>query len=125
MKFEIIPKSDIIPSYDPNAVAVKYIEDNSHGEQYEEDEITPDLISKILHEVPKGIEIILYLDPDGEGRCGCLEVVSDGDWLSLCYDYNETETYFCYNSEFADTVAHLEEVDLRDENVYSPIDYDG
>ena len=44
MKFEIIPKSDIIPSYDPNAVAVKYIEDNSHGEQYEEDEITPDLM---------------------------------------------------------------------------------
>ena len=67
----------------------------------------------------------MYLDPDGEGRCGCLEVVSDGDWLSLCYDYNETETYFCYNSEFADTVAQLEEVDLRDENVYSPIDYDG
>ena len=62
MKFEIIPKSDIIPSYDPNAVAVKYIEDNSNGEQYEEDEITPDLISKILHEVPEGIEIILYLD---------------------------------------------------------------
>lgn len=48
MKFEIIPKSDIIPSYDPNAVAVKYIEDNSNGEQYEEDEITPDLISKEL-----------------------------------------------------------------------------
>ena len=94
MKFEIFPKSDIIPSYDPNAVAVKYIEDNSNGEQYEEDEITPDLISKILHEVPEGIEIILYLDPDGEGHCGCLEVVSDGDWLSLCYDHNETETYF-------------------------------
>ncbi|EOS42733.1 hypothetical protein C810_04315 [Lachnospiraceae bacterium A2] len=125
MKFEIFPKSDIIPSYDPNAVTVKYIEDNSHGEQYEEDEITPDLISKILHEVPKEIEIILYLDPDGEGHFGCLEVVSDGNWLSLCYDHNETETYFCYNSEFADTVAQLEEVDLRDKNVYSPIDYDG
>ena len=67
------------------------------------DEITPDMISKILHEVPEGIEIILYLDPDGEGRCGCLEVVSDGEWLNLCCDYNETETCDCDKSESVGT----------------------
>lgn len=125
MELKIIPKSDSIPSYNHNAVAVKYMEDNSHGRQYEEDEITSDLIARILNEVPKGIEISLCLDPDGEGYCGCLEVVSDGDWLSLCYDCEETETYFCYNQEFADTMELLEEVDLGDETVYTPIDYDG
>ena len=125
MELKVIPKSDMIPSYNPNAVAVKYIEDNSYGRQYEEDEITPDLIARILNEVLKGIEINLCLDPDGEGCCGCLEVVSDGDWLSLCYDHEETETYFCYNQEFADTMEQLEEVDLGDENVYAPIDYGG
>ena len=125
MELKIIPKSDIIPSYNPNAVAIKYIEDNSHGRQYQEEEITPDLIAGILNEVPKGIEIILCLYNDGEGYYCCLEVVTDGYWLSLCYDYEETETYFCYNREFADTIEQLEEVDLGDENVYTPIDYDG
>lgn len=36
-----------------------------------------------------------------------------------------TETYFSYNPEYANTVERLEEVDLGDENVYTPINYDG
>ena len=53
------------------------------------------------------------------------EVVSDGEWLSLCYGSENTETYFSYNPEYANTVERLEEVDLGDENVYTPINYDG
>ena len=125
MKLEIIPKSDTIPSYDTSALAIKYIDYDSHSERYMEDEITLDLISRILNEVPKGIAVNLCLDPDGEGYYGYLAVVSDGNWLSLCYGYEDSETYFSYNPEFADTAEQLEEVDLGDENVYAPIDYDG
>ena len=112
MKFKIIPKTNIIPSFNHNTTVVKSIECASYGEQYNEDEITPDLIGKILNDVPKGIEVSLSLDPDGE-------------WLSLCYGSENTETYFSYNPEYANTVERLEEVDLGDENVYTPIDYDG
>ncbi len=66
MKSKIIPKQETVPSFDPNAIAVKYIEYYSSGEEYSEEEITPKLISKILKEVSKGININLFLDPDGE-----------------------------------------------------------
>ena len=54
MKPKIIPKQEIVPSFDPNAVAVKYIEYYSSREVYNEEEITPKIISKILKEVSKG-----------------------------------------------------------------------
>lgn len=69
----------LIPSFDSNAVAVKHIEYYPYGGTYNEDKITPQLIQKILKEIPKGIGIYLFLDPDGE--CDWLEVVSDGEWL--------------------------------------------
>ena len=125
MKFKIIPKTNNIPSFNHNTTVVKSIECASYGESYNEDEITPELIDKILSDVPKGIEVSLCLDPDGELCDICLEVVSDGEWLSLCYGSENTETYFSYNPEYANTVERLEEVDLGDENVYAPIDYDG
>ncbi|MFG6393707.1 MAG: hypothetical protein K1W24_05915 [Lachnospiraceae bacterium] len=125
MKFKIIPKTDIIPPVDHNVIVVKHIDCALYGRHYIEDEITPGLIAKILNDVPKGIEASLCLDPDGEGYYGCLEVVSDGEWLSLCYDYEETKTYFSYNPRFASTVKLLEETDPGDENIYTPIDYDG
>lgn len=128
MKFKIIPKTDIIPSVNQNAIAVKYIECipyGGHYSKYNEDEITPELTAKILNYIPKGIEAGFCLAPDGEGCYGCLEVVSDGNWLSLCYDYEETKTYFSYNPEFAGTAGQLEDADLEDENIYTPIDYDG
>ncbi len=50
MKSKIIPKQETVPSFDPNAIAVKYIEYYSSGEEYSEEEITPKLISKILKE---------------------------------------------------------------------------
>ena len=75
MKPKIIPKQEIVPSFDPNAVAVKYIEYYSSREVYNEEEITPKIISKILKEVSKGININLFLDPDGN-KNGCIWVAS-------------------------------------------------
>lgn len=124
MKLEIIPKSELIPSFDLDAVAIKYME--HYGEQYNEDEITPDVISKILKELKeakKETTIYLFLDPDGESDY--LEVISDGTWLCLCHCFEYTKTYFSYNPEFANTVEQIEEADFLDENVYAPIDYDG
>ena len=66
MEPKIIPKQEIIPSYDANAIAIKHIEYYPYGGTYSEDEITPVLISNILKEIPDGIEIYLFLDPDGE-----------------------------------------------------------
>lgn len=86
MELKIIPRSSDILPVNHNVTAVNYIECVSYNGQYRQygkDEITPDLISKILNDVPKGIEASLCLDPDGEEYYGCLEVVSDGKWLSL------------------------------------------
>lgn len=76
MKPKIIPKQEMVPSFDPNAVVVKYIEYYAPSEvAYNEDEITPKIVSKILKEVSEGINVNLFLDPDGE--CDWMEVLSD------------------------------------------------
>ena len=133
MELEIIPKSDVILPFSPNAVAVKWIE-YYHGRSYSEDEITPRIISKILKQVPKGIAVYLSLNPDGE--CDWLEVVSDGKWLFLgcCFEYTETvnnrefvrySNYSSFNSEFATTIERIEQTAFSDKNVYTSINSDG
>ena len=77
MSSEIISRQEVIPPFNQNAVAVKYIE---YDNIYDEADITPELIARILKDIPEGVEIRLYLDPDGEGDF--LEVLSDGEWLS-------------------------------------------
>ena len=45
MKPKIIPKQETVPSFDPNAVAVKYIDYYNSRAAYTEDEITPKIVS--------------------------------------------------------------------------------
>ena len=102
MKPEIIPKQETVPSFDPNAVAVKYIDYFNSRVAYTEDEITPKIVSKILKEVYKGINVCLFLDPDGESDW--MEVLSDGEWLYLArfrlYEKGKEDVYiFSYNQE--------------------------
>ncbi|RKJ81042.1 hypothetical protein D7X33_04750 [Butyricicoccus sp. 1XD8-22] len=134
MEFEVIEKQETIPAFDPNAVAVKHIEHYPYGKTYSEGEITPGVISKILKKLPKGIGVYLSLNPDGE--CDWLEVVSDGKWLFLgdCFEYTETVNgrqvirYDChcsYNPDFADTAQRIDEADLSDESVYTPLKSEG
>ena len=55
MESKITPKQENNPSFDSNAVAVKHIEYYPYGGTYNEDKITPQLIQKILKEIPNGI----------------------------------------------------------------------
>lgn len=125
MESKIIPKQETIPAFDPNAVAIKYIEYyHPSGKACNEDEITPKLISKILQEVPKGININLFLDPAGE--CDWLEVLSDGKWLYLArfrlyQNGKEDEYFFSYNPDYASTVAQTIEEKYSDKSVWTEL----
>lgn len=125
MESNIIPKQETIPSFDPNAVAVKYIEYyQSSGKAYTEDEITPELISKILQEISKNININLFLDPVGE--CDWLEVLSDGKWLYLARfrlykNGKEDEYFFSYNPDYASTVGQIKEENYSDKSVWTEL----
>jgi len=55
MSFKIIPKKDIIPKFDHQEIKLKHISYYPNDEEYEEDEITEEVISKILKEIPEGI----------------------------------------------------------------------
>ena len=120
MKPKIIPKQEIIPSYDANAIAIKHIQYYPYEGTYSEDEITPVLISNILKEIPDGIEIYLFLDPDGEDDW--LEVNCDGKWIAIWFwgDLGEN-TYFSYNPAFVDTAGQVSKMDFSDKSIYTDL----
>ncbi len=100
MQLQIVPKQDTIPAYDPQAVQIQYITYYPSGKAYESGEITEEVISRILRQIPKGIEVYLYLDPYGE--TDFLEVICDGEWLALGYSSRGgQENYYSYNPAFA------------------------
>lgn len=122
MDAEIISKQEEIPPFDKNTVAVQYIEYYPYGGTYDKAEITPKLIADILEEIPKGIDIYLYLDADGE--CDFLEVLSDGEWLSLGCSFDrdgEFHNYYTYNSAYADTAEQVEKMNYSDKSVWTSL----
>ena len=124
MKPKIIPKQEIIPSYDANAIAIKHIEYYPYGGTYSEDEITPVLISNILKEIPDGIEIYLFLDPDGEDDW--LEVNCDGKWIALGFsgDFGQNN-YYSYNPAFADTADQINKAAFEDKSIWTDLESGG
>ena len=115
MEFQIISKKDSIPEFDSRAMKLKHIEYYPSDGEYEEDEITEELISKILKEIPQGIEIYLSLIPYGEDDW--LEVLCDTEWLSLAYT-SGNGWYSSYNFEFAET----EELSPLESGGQSPVE---
>ncbi len=117
MKFEIIPKQDIIPVFDSKGIKIKYIRYDPlfDNEEYEEEDITETLISWILEQIPDGIEVLLYMDSYGEEDF--LEVLCDGEWLALCRYTGKYEVYYSYNHCFAGT----EELSPLESGGQSPI----
>lgn len=102
MELETIPKQASIPSYDPQAIRIQYITYYPSGRSYESGEITEEVISQILSQIPKGIEVYFFLDPYGE--TDFLEVICDGEWLALGYSSRGgQENYYSYNPAFAGT----------------------
>ncbi len=84
MKVKIIPKQENIPDFDTKEIQIKHIDyyDPPYS-SYEADEITEEVISKILEEIPQGLNIYLYLDPYGEVEM--FEVNCDGEWLAISF----------------------------------------
>ncbi len=124
MTTKIIPKQEKVPSFNPNSVAVKYIDYYNSRVAYTEDEITPKVVSKILKEVYKGINVCLFLDLDGENDW--MEVLSDGEWLYLgrfrLYENGKKDEYiFSYNPDYASTVAQIVKFDYSDKSVWTEL----
>lgn len=99
MELEIIPKRDEIPAFDPGAIQIQLMD---WGPGYSGAAITEEAVAAFLRSIPRGVEALLYLDPDGE--CDWLEVLSDGNWLALgfCGDLGDGEgCWYSYNPAFA------------------------
>lgn len=122
MAQEIIFKQEKIPPLNQHTIAVKHIEyyPSSDG-IYDEAKITPELIEKILKEIPKGIEILLFLDPDGE--CDFMEVLSDGEWVSLGCFFEQAGDgcYYSYNADYANTANEVEKFNYSDSLVWTKL----
>lgn len=126
MDMEVILKQEMIPSFDTHAVAVKHIEYYPSGGIYEEAQITPKLIAQILAEIPHGISIYLSLDPNGE--CDFMEVLSDGEWLSLGCLFDREDgfhSYYTYNAHYADTAEQIEKFHYSDKSVWTKLESGG
>lgn len=122
MDIEIISKQDAIPAFETNTVAVKHIEYYPYGGTYDESQITPELIAKILTEISHGINIYLFLDPDGE--CDFMEVLSDGEWLSLGCSFDrdgEWQNYYTHNANYADTAEQIRENNYSDKRIWTAL----
>ena len=74
--------------------------------------IYEEVISKILEEIPQGLNIYLYLDPYGE--VDQLEVNCDGEWLAIGLSLHggtkEEKNYYSYNPEYTgvEEFAHVQ-----------------
>ncbi len=127
MDIEIISKQETIPAFDTNAVAVKLIEYYpSRNGSYDESQITPELIDEILAKIPHGINIYLFLDPDGE--CDFMEVLSDGEWLSLGCNFDRDgkwDGYYTYNAAYADTAELVKKFEYSDKSVWTILESGG
>ncbi len=104
MEVQIIPKQENIPAFDPKAIQIKHIDyyDPPYS-SFEGEEITEKVISRILKEIPQGLNIYLSLDPYGEDDL--FEVNCDGEWLAISFSSlsgtEDEKNYYSYNPEYA------------------------
>jgi|GEM_PF-5044270 len=123
MEFEIISKQERIPPFNSQAVKIQRIEYFDYPyTSYSGEEITEEIIAEVLKEIPKGINMYLFLDPDGEGNWedNWLEINCDGEWLALGFWRNAGQHfYYSYNPVFADTADQINNVDSSDKDIYT------
>lgn len=104
MEVKILPKQENISTFDPKAIQIKHIDyfDPPYS-SYEAEEITEEVISGILKDIPQGVEMYLYLDPFGE--VDVFEVICDREWLAIGLSLHggtkDEKNYYCYNPEYA------------------------
>lgn len=57
-----------------------------------------------------------------------MEVLSDGEWLSLGCSFDrdgEFENYYTYNAAYADTAEQIEQFQYSDKTVWTPLESGG
>lgn len=119
MKFEVIAKKDVIPTFDRKATKLQHITyyDIPYHE-YEGKEITEKVIAKLLRKIPAGLNLYWSLTPYGEDDW--LEVNCDGKWLSLGYHSDGgCDNYYSYNADFAYTINQIMKGDFSDKSIYT------
>ena len=100
MELQIIPKQDVILTFDPKAIKIKYIEEYMAGNVFEGDEITEEVISELFERILSGTSVYLSLTPNCEDNW--LEVLSDDTWLALGYSSDGgQDNYYSYNPDLA------------------------
>lgn len=125
MEFQMIPKQNDILPFDSKAIKVQYIEYfDPPYKTYKGEEITEKIIAEILKKISDGINIYLFLDPNGEDDW--LEVNCDGEWISLGFseDFGQNN-YYSYNPAFADTVDQVNKEDFSDKSIYTDLESGG
>lgn len=100
MKLQIIPKQDVAPISDSNFNVIKLRHITTQNIELEAGEITQEVITDILRQIPFGIEAYLSLDSYGEDDW--LEIICNKEWLALAYSTNGgQENYYSYNPDYA------------------------
>ncbi len=104
MEVRVMPKQEETPAFDTKAIQIKHIDFYDSPEpSYGEEEITEELIARILQEIPQGIDLYLSLDSNGEDDW--LEVNCDGQWLALglsvCQGTKNEKNYYSWNPQYA------------------------
>lgn len=106
IEVQATPEQKEIPAFDEKAIRIKHVDcyDPPYS-SYEEEEMTEELIARILEEIPLGINIYLSLDPNREDDW--MEVNCDGQWLALgvsfCMGTKNEKNYYSWNPEYAKT----------------------
>lgn len=121
MEFQIIPKQEYIPPFDSKVIKIEHIEySDPPYNDYDREEITETIIAEVLKEISGGINIYLYLDPDGEDDW--LEVNCDSEWIALGFSGEfGHNNYYSYNPAFADTADQLSKADFSDKSIYTDL----
>ncbi len=125
MNLQIIPKQEHIPPFDFQAIKVQHIEYfDPPYKKFDGEEITENIISGVLKKIPSGINIYLFLDPDGEDKW--LEVNCDGEWIALGFsgDFGQNN-YYSYNPAFANTADQISKADFSDKSIYTDLESGG
>lgn len=99
MSYQIIEKQKTVPTYLHTEIKIKHIGFYPCEKEYEEKDITEMLVSQIIDQIPKGIEVRFSLIPYGEDDF--LEVICDGKWLALAYcGGNGEDIAYSYSADF-------------------------
>lgn len=125
MEYQIISKQDNIPPFGSQAIKVQQIEYfDPPYKAYRGTEITEKIIAEVLKEISDGINIYLYLDPDGEDNW--LEVNCDGEWIALGYsgEFGQNN-YYSYNPAFADTADQINNATFEDKSIWTDLQSGG